>query len=378
MSRRLIALLAGLLAAAALSLASVSPVWAASGMEIAFQDDALMLNGRADYALQAGRGIGATTVRMNVRWAQYNGRQAHARRAPRRPVYDFAALDRAVAAARARKTKVQLTLTSPAPAWATSDHRVGGTGVDPVKFGGFAGAVARRYRGQVARYSIWNEPNLRAWLHGRNHRETPGRPLPQALHPRLQGDQARRPARRRADRGTRPLRQAQGRSSRRLPASRHLHQHRLACARAAAAGLKADGVAVHPYEFAHRSPTWQHPNPDVVSIGSLARFNRALGKLRRAGALRTAKGRTPGHLSYGVRALRARLAARALQRDRTRQLHDCAPTTAALRAPNVKQILQYMLVRQPRATWDMGLINPNSGRPDPGYRALRTWSSRHA
>ena len=72
--------------------------------------------GGADYAPQAGRGIGASMVRVNVRWAQYNGGQAHARRAPLRPVCDFAAIDGAVASARVRKMKVQLTLTARAPA----------------------------------------------------------------------------------------------------------------------------------------------------------------------------------------------------------------------------------------------------------------------
>jgi hypothetical protein len=375
MPRRLIALPIGLLAAS-LGLVSAAPASAAPGMEVAFQDDALMLKGGAEYALDAGRGIGATTVRINVRWSEVNGRQAHGRRAPRRPAYDFAALDRAVAAARARKFKVQLTLTSPAPAWATSNRRVGGTGVDPVKFGRFAGTVARRYRGQVARYSIWNEPNLRSWLHGRNRRETPAaryRKLYLRGYTAIKG----------ADRHAAVLIGELAPYGKRKADHPVAFLRRVTCTSAAyrrargCAGLKADGVAVHPYEFAHRSATWRHRNPDVVSIGSLRRFNHALGKLRRAGALRTPKGRTPGiyltefgHFAPGSR--------RAIFNAAGRGRYLTAAYTAALRAPNVKQILQYMLVRQPWASWDMGLINPRTHRADAGYHALHTWSARQA
>ena len=376
MSRRPVALLSSLLAATALSLACAAPGWAAPGMEIAFQDDALMLKGGADYALSAGRGLGASAVRINVRWADQNGRQARSRRAPRRPVYDFAALDSAVAAARARHMKVQLTLTSPAPAWATSDHRIGGTGVDPARFGRFAGVVARRYRGQVARYSIWNEPNLRSWLQGRNRRETPAGRYRKLY---VRGYKAIK----RADRRAAVLIGELAPYGRRPGDHPVAFLRRVTCTSAAyrrargCSGLKADGVAVHPYEFGHRSAAWQHPNPDVVSIGSLRRFNRSLGRLRRAGALRTPRGRTPGifltefgHFAPGSR--------RAIFTAAARGRYLKAAYTAALRAPNVKQILQYMLVRQPWASWDMGLINPKTGRPDAAYHALGAWSARQA
>ena len=273
-------------------------------------------------------------------------------------MYDFAALDRAVGAARARNTKVQLTLTSPAPAWATSDHRIGGTGVDPARFGRFAGVVARRYRGQVARYSIWNEPNLRSWLQGRNRRETPAGRYRKLY---IRGYKAIK----RADRRAAVLIGELAPYGRRAADHPVAFLRRVTCTSAAyrrargCSGLRADGVAVHPYEFGHRSAAWQHPNPDVVSIGSLRRFNRSLGRLRRAGALRTPSGRTPGiyltefgHFAPGSR--------RAIFNAAGRGRYLKAAYTAALRAPNVKQILQYMLVRQPWASWDMGLINPKS------------------
>ena len=153
--------------------------------------------------------------------------------------------------------------------------------------------VARRYRGQVARYSIWNEPNLRSWLQGRNRRETPAGRYRKLY---IRGYKAIK----RADRRAAVLIGELALYGRRAADHPVAFLRRVTCTSAAyrrargCSGLRADGVAVHPYEFGHRSATWQHPNPDVVSIGSLRRFNRSLGRLRRAGALRTPSGRTPG------------------------------------------------------------------------------------
>ena len=42
--------------------------------------------------------------------------------------------------------------------------RSAATAPDPVKFAAFARTVAAHFKGRVDRYSIWNEPNLSAWL----------------------------------------------------------------------------------------------------------------------------------------------------------------------------------------------------------------------
>jgi len=52
-----------------------------------------------------------------------------------------------------------------APAWATPDGQGAGTTTPPQEisdWGAFAAAVARRYRGRIAAYQIWDEPNLSA------------------------------------------------------------------------------------------------------------------------------------------------------------------------------------------------------------------------
>ena len=97
-------------------------------------------------------------------WARVLVDGADAARCPPAARYDFSRIDALQAAAAARGIKLQLTITGPAPAWATRDHKVGGNAPDPVKFGAFARTVAAHFKGRVDRYSIWNEPNLSAWL----------------------------------------------------------------------------------------------------------------------------------------------------------------------------------------------------------------------
>ena len=86
------------------------------------------------------------------------------RRRPTAPPYDFSQVDALQAAAAAHGIKLQLTLTGPAPAWATKDRKVGANQPDPVKFAAFVRTVAAHFKGRVDRYSVWNEPNLSAWL----------------------------------------------------------------------------------------------------------------------------------------------------------------------------------------------------------------------
>ena len=79
--------------------------------------------------------------------------------------YDFSSRStRSRPPRRSRGIKLQLTITGPAPASATADHKIGGNRPDPVKFAAFARTVAVHFKGRVDRYSIWNEPNLSAWL----------------------------------------------------------------------------------------------------------------------------------------------------------------------------------------------------------------------
>src|SRR5262249_30051284 len=80
----------------------------------------------------------------------------------------FAALDSFVAGAQSRGMQVLLTPTGPIPSWA-SKCKGGSTKTrstckpDPKEIGAFVRALGKRYP-TVHYWSIWNEPNLKAWL----------------------------------------------------------------------------------------------------------------------------------------------------------------------------------------------------------------------
>ena len=59
------------------------------------------------------------------------------------------------------------------------------------------------------------------------------------------------------------------------------------------APLKADGFAIHPYQFSTR-PHIAAGKPDDVPIGALSRLTKALDKLARRKALRTPTKRQDG------------------------------------------------------------------------------------
>jgi hypothetical protein len=104
---------------------------------------------RVDAALAALR---IDVVRINVPWAAVAGPT------PGAPL-QLGLYDLAVERQRAAGRRVQMTLSGPAPRWATGNHRVGAYKPSARRYTAFVRAVAAHFRGRVARYSIWNEPN---------------------------------------------------------------------------------------------------------------------------------------------------------------------------------------------------------------------------
>ena len=115
--RPAVALLAALVA---FSIATASRAQAAPGMEVALQDDAVLLQHRyynSDRALGQLQELGVTRIRSNLLWAYVMpSGEAHRRTQPRHVDYDFSAYDRLIAAAAAHGIRVQLTIAGPAPA----------------------------------------------------------------------------------------------------------------------------------------------------------------------------------------------------------------------------------------------------------------------
>jgi hypothetical protein len=154
-----------------------APALASADQQSVIEDEHQMLElgpAAQTAALDDAKALGADVIRANVIWGRY-APSPNSRRKPKG--FDgkdpnaygtaFGPLDGLVASAQARGLQVLLTATGPTPAWAS---RCGGSvknrrtcKPDPKLFGAFVRALGKRYP-TVKLWSIWNEPNLRAWL----------------------------------------------------------------------------------------------------------------------------------------------------------------------------------------------------------------------
>jgi hypothetical protein len=347
---------------------------AAAGMEFALQDDAVFVDQRwmeRETALDHAADLRTKRIRVNVLWARALVAGATSRHVPAGgPVYDFSRIDALQAAAAQRGIKLQLTLSGPAPAWATKDRKVGNNAPDAAKYGAFVRTVVSHFAGRVDRYAIWNEPNLSAWLSpgkraGSLYRAlySAGYKNAKAADPRAKvlfgelapvGD----------GRVTAPLKFLRDVtcSTAAYMAARHC------------APLKADGFALHPYQFL-AAPQVAAGRPDDVPIGSLSRLTRALDKLARRRALATPAKRPLdlyltefGYLTMGDRA----------QKPKVRAAWLASAFTLARRNPRVKQLLQYQLVDPPEdEIWHSALLH-RDGSPQATYSGLaKAFASSH-
>jgi hypothetical protein len=300
-------LLACAVAAGALASAPQSAL-AARGMEVALQDDLLFLHRGAelgpyfsrDTAFEKMRAMQGSALRVNVIWTHAVANdQEHLATKPGRVAYDWAPYESLVRLARGYGVEVQFTLTGPAPAWGTESGRVetGYYRPKPRLYADFVRAVARRFKGKVSRYSIWNEPNWDTWLAPQREAARRYRQLYQLGYGAIKRVSPR------ADvlfgelvpyetpHSIAPLKfmrqvtcvDARYRLTRQAKRARRAGP--LSGRRCAGGALAADGVAHHPYEFEKPPARARRPSPDDVSIGSLDRLTRALDKLERARAL---------------------------------------------------------------------------------------------
>lgn len=184
--------------------AAAAPASASSRQLTVMQDDGVFLgHTRHDpnEAMAEAKALGVDVVRVFLSWYQVSPRPTSRKRPrgfdvgnPNEPRYHWGLYDALVERARANGIKLLLTLSPAIPYWASEEprrcpHRIGGYRdlartcmwkPSPKLFGQFAKAVARRYGtrapaasyglpsgygGQVALYSIWNEPNLEHYLY---------------------------------------------------------------------------------------------------------------------------------------------------------------------------------------------------------------------
>jgi hypothetical protein len=353
-----------LIAAVAAMLVLATPAAAAQPLELGLQDDPVFAGpsqwtGRG-YAV--ARRLRVRTIRLNVVWRQIETAPG---------VYDWSRFDAAVDGERARGLRPQLTLTGPAPGWATGDGTPGIYKPDPKQFGRFVGAAVEHFRGRVARYSIWNEPNWPTWLAPTKHAAAIYRSLYK------QGYAAAK----RADRQSRILfgeLAPMGKPEAAIPPLRFLRDvvcrdrelrrvHRCA-------GLTADGFAHHPYTLGW-SPAYRG-GADDAPMGALDRLEKLLDRLAARHALMTPAGR-PLNLyltEYAYHASDARVAPPTLGPFVTQAYR------RALADPRVKQIIWYQVIApQPSRfkQWDSALFD-SAGNARPAYASLVHWARRAA
>jgi hypothetical protein len=124
---------------------------------------------------------GVRTVRVMMPWAGME---------PNPGQYDWGKVDMIVDAANARGMSVLGTLVS-SPGWAVDPGLmpISSPPASAAVYGDFAGAAAAHYRGRVAAYEIWNEPNaVTSWSSGPQGPE-PARyaEMLKAAYPKIKG-----------------------------------------------------------------------------------------------------------------------------------------------------------------------------------------------
>jgi hypothetical protein len=350
-----------------------APAHASRTMDIGLQDDYVFLGVSGfnrEVAFARAAELGVTKIRANVLWSHVlKGTQANRRTRPARRSYDLAAHDLLVELARRHDMSVELTLTGPAPRWATADRRKASNRNPSAKeFARFATDIAKRYRGKVERYSIWNEPNWHTWLNPARTAASQYRGLYMGAYSAIK----------RADRKAKVVfgeLAPQARPGASYAPLRFMRDvlcvdskwhKRKGCGR-----VRADAVSLHPYDY-RRSPKSKNVPRDDVTIGTVNRLANALTRLRRTKALSTATGREPAvHLTEF-----AYFAAGPLAFPRsTRARYITQAFELARKNPKVAELLYFGLLQVPERQWNTGLLRPD-GEPDTSFTSLKAWVER--
>jgi hypothetical protein len=151
----------------------VSPARASSSEWNVFEDHPTLVRSGPivrEQSLQTITGLGADTLRIEVKWAEVAPRPG-SKKKPKFAATDpgaypgFQPYDDLIIRAAGRGLRVILTLAPDAPRWATAGGRGRNYKIRASDFAAFARAVGRRYSGTygglpaITYWSIWNEPN---------------------------------------------------------------------------------------------------------------------------------------------------------------------------------------------------------------------------
>jgi hypothetical protein len=260
--------------------------------------------------------------------------------------FDFTAYQQTLAQAQANGVSVQVVLVGKYPRPNVSSYAK------------FAKAAAQALGSQVTFYSIWNEPNLNAWIKGSNKG---------AIYRKLYT--AGYKAIRQGDRSAKILMGETAPFVSRspgIPPLRFLRQ--LACVDnnyrplrgKRCPALKANGYAHHPYDL-DRAPRRSNRGADSATIGTLSNLTRALRRLR--GRLRGTSAvylTEFGYASQGPHRIP----------ESRRATYMKQAIGIARRTRGMRELVQYLLINTRNDPFPTGLLTP-TGTQTPSYAALK-------
>ncbi len=146
---------------------AVAPAYAASSLKVGIEDERLVPGdpANAPQIVKDWKNIGIQVVRIHAGWTRVAPVKPANATDPNDPAYNFHAIDNAVDLVTGQGMEVYLTVTGPPEKWGRTDSKKT-TRWKPnaTKFAQFATAVAKRYKGKVKTFLIWNEPNVDQWI----------------------------------------------------------------------------------------------------------------------------------------------------------------------------------------------------------------------
>jgi hypothetical protein len=367
MNRRIRKLVLTLSVGAAASLGASSQANAATGMEIAVQDDPVFVSREyfnADKGLDLAQDLNAKWLKVNVVWSQVVRSSAKRATKPGTVAYDWSSYDSLVTLARARGINVQMALTGAAPRWATGDKKkIGPNRPNASHFRDFATQAANHFKGLVSRWSIWNEPNHTGWIAPLSRQASVYRALYQNGYSAIKA----------VDPGAQVL------FGELAPyvSRRGVAQEPLTFLRAVTKGgsLFAEGFAHHPYDFAHK-PTFVPRNKNSVTLSTLSRLTKELDKLARSNKLSTPDGKA---LDLYLTEWGYFRSGRLKTKEATRAKYVPQGFEIAFKNKRVKQMLHYLLAQPTKkyAFFDTSIVS-RSGSQTATYKALNKWADGKA
>ena len=273
------------------ALVAAAPAHAKPSQEVTFEAPRDLLEpARRDAAFAELDSLGVRALRVVLYWhdvAPARDDRVKPRLDMTDPAnYDWSRYQPVLDEAHKRGWTVQLTVSGPVPRWATNGARDTVTRPSPNEFRMFMIAVAHQFGGEIARWSIWNEPNHPDFL-GPQY-DSRHRPVSPTVYRGLYAAALRGLA---AAGDTKPVLMGEtaptgtGKDVAPLTFLRQAlclsdtYKKRGHCAK-----LRIDGYAHHAYTT-RKGPFFRPPGPNNVTIGVLSRLTSALDRAANAGVV---------------------------------------------------------------------------------------------